>query len=114
MIMSKINIDFSKLSSKQNKMLFAGRANGQEAFRYFKIDSFRKEDQDSINLSIPDGVVVSSSYFLGMLENILPKFSTPKDFYAATKLDGQIYQEGMLSELDRAVKRGLHRNEPLF
>ncbi|WP_350262730.1 hypothetical protein AAF463_23920 (plasmid) [Pantoea sp. BJ2] len=112
--MSKINIDFNRIAKDQSKRLFAGRANGQEAYKYFNISSFSHESNDRLNLSIPEGVVVSSSYFLGMLEKVLPKFRSPKDFYAITSMDGKDYHEGMLTELDRAVRRGLHKNEPFF
>ncbi|WP_231576080.1 hypothetical protein [Rahnella sp. WP5] len=112
--MSNITIDFNKLVVGSNKKLFAGRANGKTAYDYFEVNLFNVESDDTLSLSIPDGVVVSSSYFLGLLEKILPKFSSPKDLYKRTKLDGKSYQEGMLAEFDRAVKRGLHRNEPFF
>ncbi|EHX19716.1 hypothetical protein ECDEC12A_5585 [Escherichia coli DEC12A] len=49
-----------------------------------------------------------------MLETVLPKFSSPSEFYSRTVLDGREYKEGMLSELDRAVRRGLHKNVPFF
>lgn len=114
MKMSNVTIDFNKLVSGTEKKLFAGRANGQHAYDFFKVKSFDVNNDDKLYLSIPKGVVVSSSYFLGMLETILPKFSTPKDFYKRTILDGKVYEEGMLSEFDRAVKRGLHKNEPFF
>lgn len=114
MQMSKIDIDFRKIAKDQSKRLFAGRANGQEAYDFFEIARFEADGNDRINLSIPEDVVISSSYFLGMLEKILPKFKSPRDFYAITCIDGKKYNEGMLSELDRAVKRGLHKNEPFF
>lgn len=114
MKMSKISIDFNKIANEQSKRLFAGRANGQEAYKYFNISSFNPEKDDRLDLSVPDGIVVSSSYFLGMLEKVLPKFSSPKEFYAVTSVDGEAYREGMLTELDRAVRRGLHKNEPFF
>lgn len=114
MNMSQINIDFKRIATNQSKKLFAGRANGQEAYEFFQINQFDVDGNDRINLSIPKDIVVSSSYFLGMLEKILPKFKSPKDFYAVTQVDGKEYNEGMLSELDRAVKRGLHKNEPFF
>lgn len=114
MNMSKIDIDFKKIAKNQSKKLFAGRANGQEAYEFFQINRFEADGSDRINLSIPEDIVVSSSYFLGMLEKILPKFRSPKEFYAITWVDGKQYNEGMLSELERAVKRGLHKNEPFF
>jgi hypothetical protein len=114
MKMSDIIIDFNKLVKDSNKKLFAGRSNGRQAFSFFGIDSFCASSDDRLRLSIPKGIVVSSSYFLGMLETILPKFSSPSEFYSRTILDGHDYKEGMLSELDRAVRRGLHKNEPFF
>jgi hypothetical protein len=114
MTMSDIIIDFNKLVKDSNKKLFAGRSNGQQAFSFFGIDRFHAPSNDRLYLSIPTGIVISSSYFLGMLEKILPKFSSPRDFYSIMMLDGHQYKEGMLSELDRAVRRGLHRNEPFF
>ena len=114
MKMANIYIDFNKLVKDGGKILFAGRDNGRKAYSFFGIDRFTLDNNDRIFLSIPNGVVVSSSYFLGMLENILPLFSSPNEFYSRTSLDGVNYKEGMLSELDRAVRRGLHRNVPFF
>lgn len=114
MKMSDIIIDFNKLVKGSNKKLFAGRSNGREACVFFGINNFCISNNDRLNLSIPKGIVVSSSYFLGMLETILPKFSSPSELYSRMNLDGHDYQEGMLSELDRAVRRGLHKNEPFF
>lgn len=112
--MSDIIIDFNRLVKDSNKRLFAGRSNGRQAFSFFGIDGFSVSSNDRLYLSIPKGIVVSSSYFLGMLETILPKFASPSEFYNRTILDGHEYKEGMLSELDRAVRRGLHKNEPFF
>ncbi|WP_144413930.1 hypothetical protein [Yersinia aleksiciae] len=112
--MSNITIDFNKLVLGSAKKLFAGRANGQQAYDYFKLNEFNTGSSDRISIFIPNDIVVSSSYFLGMLENILPKFSKPSDFYKITLLDGKDYKEGMLAEFDRAVKRGLRKNAPLF
>ncbi|MBT1814147.1 hypothetical protein QVH37_14485 [Enterobacter pseudoroggenkampii] len=114
MKMSDITIDFNRLVKDSNKKLFAGRANGRQAYDYFHMNNFCASGNDRLYLSIPKGIVVSSSYFLGMLETILPKFTSPSEFYSKTVLDGHEYREGMLSELDRAVRRGLHKNVPFF
>ncbi|MDD9211298.1 hypothetical protein [Aeromonas dhakensis] len=112
--MSDITIDFNRLVKSNNKKLFAGRSNGREAFSFFGMDKFCPSQNDKLRMTIPNGIVISSSYFLGMLENILPKYSSPSEFYKKMILDGKEYKEGMLSELDRAVRRGLHKNEPFF
>ena len=114
MKMADITIDFNKLVKDSNKKLFAGRSNGRQAYDYFNIGKFCTISNDRLYLLIPKGIVVSSSYFLGMLETVLPKFSSPSEFYSRTVLDGREYKEGMLSELDRAVRRGLHKNVPFF
>ncbi|WP_109397206.1 hypothetical protein [Proteus faecis] len=114
MKMSDIIIDFNKLVKNSNKKLFAGRSNGREAFNFFGVNNFKSPQYDKFYLSIPKGIVISSSYFLGMLETILPNYSSPSEFYSKIFLDGNEYKEGMLSELDRAVRRGLHKNEPFF
>lgn len=114
MKMTDIIIDFNKLVKDSNKKLFAGRSNGRHAYDYFNIENFCVASNDRLHLSMPKGIVVSSSYFLGMLETILPKFTSPSEFYSRTMLDGHEYKEGMLSELDRAVRRGLHKNVPFF
>lgn len=114
MKMSSVIIDFNKLVGDSSKKLFAGRANGQEAYNYFHLQNFGTSSSDRICIRIPDDVVVSSSYFLGMLERIIPKFNKPSDLYSVTLLEDVQYKEGMLSEFDRAVKRGLRKNAPLF
>lgn len=112
MNMSDIKVDFEKLVSQNNKKLFAGRANGQHAYSYFHMDKFSKGD--TIEIKIPKDVIVSSSYYLGMLEKILPLFKSTSELYESTRFEGSEYKEGMLEEFDRAVKRGLHKNEPFF
>lgn len=114
MNMSNVTIDFNKLVGSTTKKLFAGRANGQEAYNYFKLKQFKTDGHDLIYIVMPDNIVVSSSYFLGMLEKIMPNYSKPSDLFKVTMLDGEQYKEGMLSEFDRAVKRGLRKNAPLF
>lgn len=114
MTMAQINIDFSTLVNSQHKTLFAGRANGRKASELFGVDAFDISSDDSLNFIIPQDIVVSSSYFLGMLENILPSFTSIPEFYARAKLANNAYQEGMLKELERAVERGLYKNEPFF
>lgn len=112
--MADILIDFNVLVKNQDKTLFAGRANGRRASELFGVDKFDKDSNDNLNFEIPKDIVVSSSYFLGMLENILPKFTSIPDFYSRTKLGNTEYKEGMLKELDRALERGLYKNEPFF
>lgn len=114
MTMADILIDFNTLVKSQHKTLFAGRANGRKASELFGVDRFDYANNDVLNFEVPADIVVSSSYFLGMLENILPKFTSIPEFYSKTKLGGVDYKEGMLKELDRALERGLYKNEPFF
>lgn len=114
MTMADIIIDFNELVRSQHKTLFAGRANGRKASELFGVDKFDRENKDILKFEIPKDIVVSSSYFLGMLENILPKFTSLTDFYTFARLGNENYKEGMLKELDRALERGLYNNEPFF
>ncbi|EEU9992387.1 hypothetical protein ACUOJI_00850 [Escherichia coli] len=114
MTMAQINIDFNTLVNNQHKTLFAGRANGRKASELFGVDQFDIANDDYLNFIIPQDIVVSSSYFLGMLENILPNFTSIPEFYSRAKLGNSTYKEGMLKELERAVERGLYKNEPFF
>ncbi|HCD8260595.1 hypothetical protein ABS849_28910 [Klebsiella pneumoniae] len=114
MKMADILVDFNKLVNTQHKTLFAGRANGRRASELFGVDSFDVNSNDVLTFKIPQNVVVSSSYFLGMLENILPRFSSTSQFYAKARLGEHDYEIGMLTELERAVERGLYKNEPFF
>lgn len=110
--MSEIKVDFEKLVSQNGKRLFAGRANGQQARDFFKVNEFNKGD--TIELNVPNQVIVSSSYFLGMLETILPLFKNTKELFDCIRIKGEVYKEGTLEEFDRAIKRGLYKNEPFF
>ncbi|MGM7742953.1 hypothetical protein ACS780_20625 [Yersinia enterocolitica] len=114
MTMADIFIDFTKLVRNQHKTLFAGRANGRRASEFFGVDNFDVEKNDILLFKIPQDIVISSSYFLGMLENILPNFRSAAEFYSRARLGNQVYEAGMLKELDRAVERGLYKNEPFF
>ncbi|WNP29090.1 hypothetical protein RN616_11140 [Morganella morganii] len=112
--MANIIIDLNKFVNAQSKTLFAGRANGQRAAEQFRVSEFDKESGDTITFKIASGIVVSSSYYLGMLESILPKFSSSKEFYAHVQVDGKKYELGMMKELERAIERGLYKNESFF
>lgn len=114
MKMADILVDFNRLVNTQHKTLFAGRANGRKASEFFGVDLFDVNGNDFLTFIIPENIVVSSSYFLGMLENILPKFSSTSQFYEKAKIGDDDYQMGMLTELERAVDRGLYKNEPFF
>lgn len=113
MNMANVTVDFNYLA-KDGKKLFAGRANGKMAYEKFNVDAFRPNTEDVLYFKIPDDVVVSSSYFLGLLEVILPKFKAPSDLFKQVKVNDKDYSEGEFTELERAVKRGLHRNVPFF
>lgn len=114
MIMANFNIDFNELVSSSKKTLFAGRANGRKAFQHFQLKDYDVKSNDILHFEIPDDIVISSSYFLGMLENILPEFDRTEDFYSHSRYQGKVCEAGMLKELDRAVERGLYKNEPFF
>lgn len=113
MNMANIIVNFNELA-RDGKRLFAGRANGKMAYEKFNVGNFRPNTEDVLSFQIPDDIVVSSSYFLGMLETILPQFKTPSELFKQVKVNDQIYSDGRFVELERAVKRGLHRNEPFF
>ncbi|WP_186372789.1 hypothetical protein [Yersinia aleksiciae] len=56
--MSNITIDFNKLVLGSAKKLFAGRANGQQAYDYFKLNEFNTGSSDRISIFIPNDIVV--------------------------------------------------------
>lgn len=112
--MANVIIDLNKFAKEQSKTLFAGRANGQRAAEQFRVNEFDKGNDDIISFKIESGIVVSSSYYLGMLESILPEFSSSKEFYEYVQVDGKKYEIGMMKELERAIERGLYKNESFF
>ncbi|EIU7558060.1 hypothetical protein L6F17_003202 [Providencia rettgeri] len=111
--MAEIIINFNELILGEKK-LFAGRANGRKACEKFNVQSFKPYTNDILSFKLPMNIVVSSSYFLGMLENVISKYDSPSELFKQIIINGKPYAEGDYVELDRAIKRGLHKNESFF
>lgn len=109
--MAEYTIEFRRLlGDAPEKRLFSGRSNGEKAHKFFKLDKANKND--FFKLRVPDNVVISSSYFLGMLEDIMRNYNSLeelKNHVDSSALDGET-----LMEYNRAVKRGFYTNRGFF
>jgi hypothetical protein len=109
--MKNIEIDINKLLKETpSKKLFTGRSNGEKAYQYFHLETV--ESDDEIKLIVPPEVVVSSSYFLGMLERIMRKYEKIEQFKG--KIDSSALKGETLQEFYRAINRGFYKNTGLF
>jgi hypothetical protein len=104
-------VDIKDLVAKApNKKLFTGRSNGEKAFQYFKLYNFSNDER--VVLKIPTNIVISSSYFLGLLENIMFKYQDLNEF--KKHIDDSELSDANLREFNRAVKRGFFENTGLL
>lgn len=101
--MLKIIIDFNKISGETGKRLFAGRENGKQGQILFGLNSIEKDV--IFDIRIGAGIVVSSSYYFGLLKEHAIIFDNSTEFLKAVYLNGEKYQKSILPELDRAVRR---------
>jgi hypothetical protein len=109
--MKNFDIQFQLLiKENKNKSLFSGRTNGEQAYNFFELSGASKDDM--INISVPEEIIISSSYFLGLLEKVMRKFDDLLEYRKhvnAANLSGQ-----NLKEYERAVTRGFYKNTSFF
>ncbi|RUO44541.1 hypothetical protein CWE23_00395 [Idiomarina aquatica] len=109
--MATYKIEFRRLlEDAPEKRLFSGRSNGEKAHEFFKLDHADKTD--FFELEVPEEVVVSSSYFLGMLEDIMRKYDSVDEL--KQHLDSSSLKGDTLAEYKRALKRGFYTNRGFF
>lgn len=101
--MPKIIIDFNNISEKTGKKLFAGRENGKQGQTLFGFGSIEKDVM--FDIKIGSGIVVSSSYYFGLLKEHAIIFNNGNEFLEKVYFNGEKYQKSILPELDRAVRR---------
>lgn len=101
-----ITIDFAK----QDSTLFSGRKNGERAKNTFIVNDGKK-DQKVIFYS-KEGQLITSSFFLGLLDDYIRHFSSVNELMQNLNMDGldPISREECL----RAIKRGAAKNQALF
>lgn len=76
--MLKIIIDFNKISEETGKRLFAGRENGKQGQILFGLNSIEKDV--IFDITIGTGIVVSSSYYFGLLKEHVIIFNNGNEF----------------------------------
>jgi hypothetical protein len=108
--MSSFVVDINDLiKENSNKRLFSGRSNGEDAFKFFKLNVVN--ENDILELKVPSEVVISSSYFLGMLEKIMWLYDDV-NIYKKHVNESHLNSDN-LKEYQRAVKRGFYKNRGL-
>lgn len=101
-----ITVDFSSQSS----MLFSGRKNGERA-KTVLINDDLNEDNIVKVISRP-GQLITSSFFLGLLDHYIRKFNSVNELIA--NLDMDSLDATSREECLRALKRGASKNQELF
>lgn len=104
-----MDVNLDRLKRGENSLL-SGRKNGEKAYEYFKLNDFTKESV--IRLKSSGSVVITNSYFLGMLEAIFKKYDLVDDLYK--HLDYSDLSELNKEELIRGIKRGFAKNKSPF
>lgn len=101
--MTNMIIDFNKCSTEIGKKLFAGKENGKQGKIYFGLNIIREDV--IFDIKMESGIVVSSSYYFGLLKEHVIIFNNGNEFLENVYLNGEKYQKSVLPELDRAVRR---------
>jgi hypothetical protein len=101
--MSSFEIDFSKIESE----LLTGRKNGNRARDFFKIT-----ESDFYILKSSANQLITSSYFLGLLEVELLKSKNAS--IALTRVDMKGLSAASKEECEKAIKRGLAKTQSLL
>lgn len=104
-MMDKI-IDFERLGSKGEKRLLTGRSNGQTAYEFYGLDKF--DASGTLVFKSSEDLVVSNSYFLGMLQEIFIRYQEVNELYKHIDSDGLSLINK--DELVRSIRRGFAKN----
>lgn len=101
--MNEFTIDFGLVESE----LLTGRKNGSRARDFFKLQS-----ADKYILKSRVNQLITSSYFLGLMEDELKSFGTPAN--ALKNVDMTQLSPESKDECEKAIKRGLAKNKGLI
>lgn len=100
-MVNELVIDLSSLES-EGKRLLSGRENGKKAFELFKLSKYTNDTR--LVLKNGDKLVITNSYFLGMLESIIRKHSVKSELLDHMDYDGISHNNR--KELLRGINRG--------
>jgi hypothetical protein len=107
-----IDIDFKK--QYPDATLFAGRKNGQRAREIIMTAKSELDKADKkIAFHCSEEQLITSSYFLGLLEEYLVQFETIEDVFEHINLS-DLNNPASLNECKRAIRRGAATNGGLF
>ena len=84
------------------KQLLSGRENGKLAYKKFNLVNLKKSG--TIILKNDDGVIISNSYFLGMLTAVFKNYDSKKQMLEHIDFKG--LSETNKKELVRGINRG--------
>ncbi|WP_095497200.1 hypothetical protein [Paraferrimonas haliotis] len=105
--MNLITIDFSKYPSE----LWSGRKNGIQAQKRF-LEGQDNDGQCKIKLKANESQVITSSFYLGLLEDRLLKYSSINNVLNNVEFEG--INEESQKEFLNAVKRNLFKSGSVF
>lgn len=104
--MSKENVEVNleKLSGK----VFVGRANGQAARKYFRLNKYSEKDNRILFLVPKDTISVNSSFFLGLFGEDVQRIGDFDKFFEY--VDIRFVDDRFKDQLEVAVKRSLSKS----
>ncbi|EAR62899.1 hypothetical protein [Neptuniibacter caesariensis] len=94
-------IDLNTLK-KEGKRLLSGRDNGHQAYELFELAQHTSETK--LVLKNGSDLVITNSYFLGMLEEIIKKYEVKADLL--NHMDYDDVSQNNRKELLRGINRG--------
>lgn len=87
----------------QKKKLLAGNKNGESFIKDKGVKDFDKINK--IKLYVPEDIVISSSFFVGMFNNFYKKFKNLEEIYSSIEYNDKPYVPNKIPELQRSIMR---------
>ena len=103
-MVNEMLIDFKRLSDDSNLKLLSGRDNGIKAKDFFNVHQENITSDTVIVVKSGDKLVISNSYFLGLLEDFFRMHNDKRDLL--NHLDYSALSTTNQKELIRGINRG--------
>lgn len=87
----------------EKKKLLAGNKNGENFIKDKGIKDFDKIHK--IKLYVPEDIVITSSFFVGMFNNFYKKFKNLEEIYSSIEYNDKPYVPNKIPELQRSIMR---------
>lgn len=107
---SKVIVNLTDLTKTSGLRLLAGRDNGEEAKIHFNLSEGEYSLENTLVIIDEGEVVVSNSYFLGMLEDLFHKYETKVELIKHIEFNqlSITNQKELLRGINRAYSKAIN------